>query len=402
MTITRKPSTGFYKLCFLLIGIYAASYITRINFGAVISEIITAEGYSRSATSLAVTGSFITYGVGQIISGFFGDRIQPRFLITAGLVVTTVINLIIPICGNPYLMSAFWCINGFAQAFMWPPILKLMVTKFTETEYTKASVLVSFGSSTGTIVIYLIAPLLIHLISWKAVFVFSAVCGAALAVTCFLRCPDIELVPTVKKKEESSAGGSFVTPVLIFIMIGIVLQGMLRDGVTTWMPSYISETFSLGNAVSILTGVVLPLFSIGCFQITANVYGRFMKNELVCAGTVFGVGAVSAAVLMFCSGNSAFLSVLLSAVLTGAMHGVNLMLICIVPKHFKKYGKVSLISGILNSCTYVGSALSTYGMAVFSEHFGWHKTIMLWAFIALGGTVICLGAAKSWKKFTER
>lgn len=55
MENSRKPSAGFYRLCLLLIGIYAASYITRINFGAVISEIITAEGYSRSATSLAVT-----------------------------------------------------------------------------------------------------------------------------------------------------------------------------------------------------------------------------------------------------------------------------------------------------------------------------------------------------------
>lgn len=402
MNAQRKPFVGFYKICFLLIAVYAASYITRINFGAVISEIISAEGYSRSATSLAVTGSFITYGAGQIISGYFGDRIQPRLLVTAGLVVTTVMNLLIPVCANPYIMGVIWCINGFAQAFMWPPILKLMVTSFTEKEYTKASVLVSFGSSFGTIAIYLFAPLLIHLVSWRAVFVFSAICGALMAVICFVRCPDIELTPPIKKKEENTAGGSFFTPVLIFIMIAIVLQGMLRDGVTTWMPSYISETFNLGNAVSILTGVVLPLFSIACFQITANVYAHYLKNELVCAGVIFGVGAVSAAVLTLCSGSSAILSVLLSALLTGAMHGVNLMLICMVPKHFKKYGKVSLISGILNSCTYVGSAISTYGMAVFSEHFGWHKTILLWAVIALAGTVVCISFARSFKRFTSK
>ena len=104
-------------------------------------------------------------------------------------------------------------------------------------------------------------------------------------------------------------------------------------------------------------------------------------------------------ILSFFAKNNAILSVLLSTILTGAMHGVNLMLICMLPEHFKKYGKVSLVSGILNSCTYVGSAVSTYGFAVFSEKFGWESTIFLWAVVALGGVIICLSLSKRWSNF---
>ena len=64
-------------------------------------------------------------------------------------------------------------------------------------------------------------------------------------------------VPTVKKEKcvkdgKRSASGVF-SPLILAIMAAIALQGMLRDGVTTWMPSYISETYDLGNGISIFS-----------------------------------------------------------------------------------------------------------------------------------------------------
>ena len=85
-----------------------------------------------------------------------------------------------------------------------------------------------------------------------------------------------------------------------------------------------------------------------------------------------------------------FLSVILLMLTTGAMHGVNLMLISMLPSKFKKFGNVSFISGILNTCTYVGSALSSYGIALFTDSFGWNTTVILWAVISLIGLASCI------------
>ena len=71
---------------------------------------------------MALTGIAITYGGGQIISGICGDRISPKKLISYGLILTVFMNILIPFCTNHYQMLAVWCVNGFAQAFMWPPI----------------------------------------------------------------------------------------------------------------------------------------------------------------------------------------------------------------------------------------------------------------------------------------
>ena len=105
-----------------------------------------------------------------------------------------------------------------------------------------------------------------------------------------------------------------LSPVVIGIMIAIILQGMLRDGVTTWMPSYIADTYHLGTAVSILTGVVLPLFSIICTQISSSLYRKRINNPVTCSVIMFLIGTVVAIILYCCSGSSAIISIICSAI----------------------------------------------------------------------------------------
>ena len=154
-------------LAFLFAVTYMVSYITRINYGAIIAEMERATGMSKSLLSLALTGSFVTYGVGQVVSGVMGDRISPKRLVKYGLIVTVVMNFLIPVCKSPYQMLFVWCINGFAQSFMWPPLVKLMTTLLSEEDYKTVTGKVSWGSSIGTIVVYLLSPLCITALGWK-------------------------------------------------------------------------------------------------------------------------------------------------------------------------------------------------------------------------------------------
>ena len=152
---------------FLFTMTYMVSYMTRINFGAVITAIVEQTGMTKAMLSAAVTGSAITYGLGQIICGYIGDRISPKRLVFIGLLVTVGMNLLIPLCRDHVQMTAVWCVNGLAQACMWPPMVKLMVGLFNQTDYGRASTMVSWGSSFGTIIIYLLAPVIIMVSDWK-------------------------------------------------------------------------------------------------------------------------------------------------------------------------------------------------------------------------------------------
>ncbi len=395
--LSTKKQVNALALLFALT--YMVSYITRINYGAIIVEMESATGFSKSMLSLAVTGSFITYGAGQIISGIIADITSPKKLITYGLILTIAMNTLIPICKTPYQMLAVWCINGFAQSLMWPPLVRLMTVLLTTKDYRRVTGKVSWGSSIGTIAVYLFSPVLISLLGWKSVFWCSAVCGIIMIFVWNKYSYEIP-VQNKEKTVEVSKNKKYkiFTPLMIFIMIAIILQGMLRDGVTTWMPSYIQDTYQLGNEISILTGVVLPVFSIFCFQLATKLYIKVFSNPISCAAVFFLAGVISATGICFFTGKSAIFSILFSAILTGAMHGVNLMLICMIPQFFEKSGRVSTVSGIINSCTYIGSAISTYGIALLSQKLGWGFTLLSWVLIAVAGTLICFICKKFWKK----
>ena len=390
------------RLAMLFAMTYMVSYITRINYGAIIEELIETTGHSEALLSLAVTGSFITYGAGQIVSGIIGDRFQPKKLVALGLGVSVLMNLLIPICQNPYQMAAVWCVNGFAQSFLWPPMVRILTVLLNSDDYKRSSAKISWGSSIGTIVVYLMAPLLITTLGWKSVFFVSAAFGV-LMIFIWNRfsyeIPRKQAVsPAVAKEKKGHHIAVLFAPLMLLVMLAIILQGMLRDGVTTWMPTFISDTYDLGSSISILTGVVLPLFGILCFQIGSRLYMKVFTNPMICAGVFFGAGALAAGGLYLFNGVNPILSVVLSAALTGCMHGVNLILICMIPPFFAKYGIISTASGVLNSCTYIGSALSTYGVAVLSNQLGWNFTLLIWLAIAAAGALICLLCAAPWKK----
>lgn len=390
----------------LCAAVYFTSYLSRINFGAVILEIVQAEGWSKPEVSLAVTISFVTYGVGQLASGWLGDKVSPRLLIFIGLLMTAAMNLLIPFCPGAGPMSVVWGINGFAQALLWPPLVKTMISVFTDEVYRQASVRVSWGSSFGTIAVYLAAPLCILLSGWRSVFLIAAGACAVMAVVWLVACGRVEKrlgqdrtePPAARLTEPGLRASTGTRVTLAGIMVAIICQGALRDGVTTWMPSLIAETYQLGSSVSILTGVILPVFSIVCFQLAHWLNNRLVRSELLLSGEIFLVGAACAVLLRLTASWQAALSVILSAALTGGMHGINLLLICMIPPHFARYGNVSAISGSLNACTYVGSALSTYGTAFLSDRFGWNVILSVWAGTALVGAAVCIAFSKRWER----
>ena len=396
MTDIRKKQVRM--ITWLFSATYMISYITRINFSSIISEMEAQTGFSRSLLAMALTVSAVTYGLGQIVSGILGDRVSPKKLVATGLAVTVGMNCLIPLCANPLQMAVIWSINGFAQSFMWPPIVRLMSALLDTEEYNRAVVRVSWGSSFGTILVYLLAPVLISLSGWKSVFRVCALCGGVMIPLWLLLCRDMPVSkPQASRKSTEGSTGLF-SPLMLGIMAAIVLQGVLRDGVTTWMPSYISETYNLSNRIAILTGVIMPLFSIASFQAAAQLYHNRLTNPLLCAGAIFAFGTVSGLFLFLLSGSTPVCSVLFSALLTGAMHGVNLILICMVPPFFFRYGNVAAVSGMLNCCTYIGSALSSYGIALISENLGWRSTILIWVLLAAAGTAICFSGIQGWNR----
>ena len=187
---------------------------------------------------------------------------------------------------------------------------------------------------------------------------------------------------------------------LVPIFFIIILQGILRDGIQTWLPSMVSAEFNMDESSSILSTAILPVLSMVSVLASNFLYIR-LKNEIKTATIIFSVAAIATIPLGLGLKIPALLSIFLAALISGCMHGVNHMVVSIIPKRFHKYGLMSTFSGILNSFTYVGAALSTYVFASASDHFGWGVVKLLWLVMGLSGATICLLKLPRWNKFIK-
>lgn len=396
----QKKNNGWIVWAVSLI--YFISYLTRKTYPSVMSEMIRVEGIEKTAAALPVTVNFITYAIGQIFSGILSDRFKPARIILIGLVLTVLMNLFVPFTVHFALLTTIlWAINGVAQAMMWPPIIKIMLTELTMGQYSKGCVLVSMAGNFGAMVVYLISSVSVRF-SWKASFLISAFFATCVTVLwVFLSKKIGKNGSKVIEKKSENISASFRMPYVILgcIMLGIVLQGFLRDGLEAWMPTFLSENFGMNGSSSILSAVILPLFSVATVYCVGFVTRKWIKNECLCSMTFFlfsGIATLGMVLVKW-----APVGVLSIALASALIHGVNYCFTCLVPAHFARSKHAALISGTLNCCTYGGSSLATIGVAVLSEkaHLGWDQIGFIFFGIAALGAVMCLFLIRPWQKF---
>ncbi len=399
-----KDISGFVMLCCFL---YAASYITRINFSALISEIIEVESITKSSASLITTALFVSYGLGQLIFGIIGDKVSSIKMIFWGMLQTSVLNFfMLFFSGNVTLMTVTWFLNGFAQAIMWPSLAKITSDYLDIQGYKNSCVSIAVASNVATVGMYIIAPLLLSVMSYKMIFM---ICGSVGILMTLWWKTKIHFYEGRRAETETavleprgnftkSSMGTMTLFMLFGICIAICIQGILKDGITTWTPSFIKEVYNLPSSLSILVTVTIPIFSIISYKAGGFIHRKFIKNEILCASAFFLTAAFASFLLSAVYSGNPMVCVILAGIITGCMHGVNLMLICMIPGRFEKTGNVALVSGVFNFVSYLGSSISTYLIAKFAEIYNWQITVLLWAVLSAGGIAICLLCVGAFKK----
>ncbi|MBS5063175.1 MAG: MFS transporter [Hungatella hathewayi] len=444
--------------------VYFSTYLGRLNYSACLNEIILSEGFDKSQGGLIGTCFFLAYGVGQLLSGFLGDRLPPKKLVFTGMAVSALANLGMAVFRSPEAMMACWCVNGLFQALVWSPMIRLLYDYLTTERRMKSCLWLNSTVPLGTMTAYGLSALFLKITgNWRTMFVMPFVVLLALAFLWLIAMGRVERQAEVEnrgaeKRGPTTAGGpetmgmasgeteametgdgmSVGTDAVkmhgtgkpaggkssgsgigtreasetgwlgllcqsgfLFLMFALVVQGALKDGVTTWIPTYISETYGLSGILSITGTMIIPVFNLLGVCLASVVNQRWFREEVRTASAFFGVCAVSLLVLWLGSGRSMVLSFLMLAVSTTAMMAVNTMLIAVLPSYFGVMGKASSMSGILNSSVYIGGAVSTYGIGLLSGLVGWNRTIFLWLLCAVAAGIICFLVSRVWVKFRK-
>lgn len=83
-------------------------------------------------------------------------------------------------------------------------------------------------------------------------------------------------------------------------------------------------------------------------------------------------------------------NIVLFAMTTASMMGVNTIFVNFFPLRYEAIGKVSTVSGFMNGMAYVGTAVSTFTIGVLVEQKGWNVTIGSWIVMTFLALVVCM------------
>ena len=405
---SRLRSDAQGKTLYLLSWLaYASAYIGRYNYSAVMGAITAENSLSLSAAGAVSTGYFICYAVGQIIFGLLSQSVSPYAMILIGLFGSGLCNLGAGAFSTSF-MSLLWGANGLFQAMIWPPIVRLFAESMPLERQKRACVSINSTTPAGTLAAYALSAVLLQFADWHHVF-FS--CGGLLlgmAAVFWLGTAPLRRATTYspqpefqKQKGTGNGPAALLAAGLGAMLLPVLLHGGLKDGVTNWVPSMIQSNFGISPAFSAAVAMALPLVNLSGAYLSGWLNEHCTHNELKTAGFLFALASVCLLALPLAMRTSLLLAVLLLAVTTASMLGVNTMFINVIPVKAGRHGGASMLSGTLNAVTYLGAAAATWGIGAAAEGCGWNAVFLLWLGMAMLALLVSALLAGRWGEYLK-
>lgn len=392
---------------------YCASYLGRINYTAALTAIVADGVFSKSHAGFIGTVYFFCYGAGQIFSGILGDRVSPYKMVGTGLVGTVCANILMPLCSGSYIvMSVVWGLNGIVQSMLWTPILYIISNILPEEQRRRACLYIAASFPVGSLLSYVISAGAIKFASWHfAFFIPAGIIACIFVFWCLAAGKTSKILGRGEKKSlpvqentgaKVSLGKLFIVSGAAVICVGILVQGMLKDGVTSWVPTLIKEKYNVSASFSVLLSAVLPIINLSGAWFATKLYeGPFKLNETAAAAFGFAMTLIPLTGIVFVGKYPIAICVILLALFTTIIAAMNHLLMTLIPVHFAKFGRASTVGGIFNCCTYIGSAISTYGFGAVSEKFGWTATVVFWIILGVIGVAACALPMRRYARFAN-
>lgn len=398
-----------YLLCWIA---YFASYLGRYNYAAAMAEISRQQGFTAAEAGMVVTALFGAYGVCQLVSGMLGDRFDPRVLVGLGLAGCGVCNVAMGFAGSAAVMAGIWLVNGVMNALLWAPVVRLITDHMPPETLRKAILSFAYCTAFGTCAAYMITSGLLLWLPWRWVFWIPSVGILALAAAWW---------PLIRRTEAPASApesGSAPPPVaaapaarsgrlwavcwrsgLLLLLGGVLLMGVLKDGVMVWVPKSLTDIFGLSTAVSAFLGAALPLVHIPGVAAVKQIEKRRPGDDLFPVLVIVPVAFLGTLLLCFFSGVHPLLSLALFCVVSAFISGVNTVFVSLLPLRFVAYGRVSTVAGLTNALTYAGSALSGVGIGWVVTCWGWTAVFLVLMAMCVAGWLLCAVIRPRWRRY---
>ncbi len=370
---------------------YMFVYFVR-NILSVVSPKMMEEGiYNENQIGSLSSVFFITYAIGQLINGILGDRIKAKYMMSLGLILAGLSNIVFCFKSAGFtLIYISYALCGFFLSMIYGPMTKL-VAENTEPLYaSRCSVGYNFSSHLGSPIAGIAAVLL----SWALVFLTGGITLIIIGIACFIIFTVLEKkgIITYKEKEKSNKKGNgikslFQRKIVKFTFVSI-LTGIVRTSVVFWLPTYYTQYLSYTSDQSAVIFTVTSLVtSLNAF-FAIVVYEKLNRNIDLTLLLSFGTSAVFFLSCIFINQPLANVIFINLAIFTA--NCASAMLWSRYCPGLRSTGLVSSATGFLDFVSYMAASVSSAVFANAVSVIGWKWLIAVWGALMIIGIFISI------------
>lgn len=387
MTSKRKQQILIVVCCM----VYGFAYAGRYGYNANIAPIMEFYGVTRAEAGLVSTCFFFAYGAMQLVHGILCRFYPKKIVIPAALFLSAALNLTVffqpPFAAIKYL----WLVNGICQSVLWPSLMLTLGETLEPGMMKQAVFVISLATMFGTLISYGGSALFNLFAFFRGSFLLGAILTVLIGLIWLFSYDRLTAEryvasageTTTAEKSRKALGGGLVGLLAVCVLFAAVCN-FVKDGLSTWTPVILKEQFGLGDSVSMILTLILPVF--GLFgSMLALAVNRKIRDYRLMAGVFYvGLSFCLGGLLLSFRGAGVVLTLALLGVISCLAYAVNNVVTSMMPLELRDRVNSGFLAGLMNSATYIGSTASAYGLGRIADGAGWNAVIL----VMLGASVL--------------
>lgn len=245
---------------------YAAYYVVKSNFTLASPHLTKYAGFTTAQVGLVLSALAVSYGIGKFFVGLLVDRMNPRFSVGIGLILSAIFNWCFGYTHSLGVMITLMIFVGITQGFGAPSCQKSLATWFDAENLGTATstwnISHNIGSGTASIIVATIVSVYgaanIH-----NIFMIPSIISIVMAIIVMMMgvdTPESVGLPRVNKDEKKNVKhkttwGAFrdnilKNPIVWAFCIMNAFSYILRYGIENWIPIYLSTGKGFSSVIT--------------------------------------------------------------------------------------------------------------------------------------------------------
>lgn len=388
-----------YLLIVLCCLVYSFVYAGRYGYNASITSVIDYYGVTRADAGLVSTFFFFAYGAGQFLHAVFCRFYPPKYVIPAVLLASSGLNLALFFLPPFPAIKFLWMANGILQSALWPMLVLILSRNLSAKMMSRAVMAMSLPVLLGTFLAYGSAALFSRVGYFRGTFLVGTVLTALIGLIWFFSYSSLTSVTAPRtvsdevpdgekeKRTRRAVGGALIALFAVCAVFAIV-DNFVKDGLNTWTPVILKEQFGVGDSVSILMTLVLPVFGVFGSVLTVQM-NRVIRDFRALAGVLYlGLCLCIAGLTLSMRQNSIALFLVCQGIISCLAHGINNVVTSVMPFALREKVNSGFLAGMMNASCYIGSTASAYGLGKVADGAGWDVVVRVLLIASVSATVL--------------